>query len=51
MFQSKSIGASGRDERVLVVLVSGDPRLDGVGVRVDGSVVEKYLPYLVGDAI
>ncbi len=51
MFQSKSIGASGRDERVLVILVLGDPGLDGVGIRVDGSVIEKDLPYFVGDVI
>lgn len=49
MFQSKSVGAGGRDERVLVILVLGDPGLHGVGVGVDGSVVEEDLPYLGRD--
>ena len=51
MFQRKSIGADGGDERVLVILIFGDPGLDGVGVGVDGSVVEEDLPYLIRDSI
>ena len=49
MLQSKSVGAGGGDERVLVILVLGDPGLDGVAVGVDGSVVEEHLPYLGRD--
>ena len=51
MFQSKGVGASGRDERVLVIWVLGNPGMDGVGVGVYGSVIEEYLPDLGRDVI
>ena len=51
VFQGELVGAGGGDERVVVVLVFGDPCLNGAGVRVDGAVVEEDLPYFVRNVV